>query len=589
MITRLPHNDSIERYLLNELDATLTEQERDIESAMAILGEPSSRDLIEVVLDEEHLRRPLHDLSERYLLTVTEQERQQLYSQHAILQTFYYENLNQRQRRKMHRRAAEFYVEEEPDILKAAQHYLKAGDKVDAAQLATQNVTDFINRGQAHELRQLLESLKTHGFDAAQQSVIEIALGNVYTHLGQGKLAHASYHTALRYLDTLPNSTEIQLRRASIYRGFGELLQYDTPQDALQWLQQGLEMLKGINPSSGDGAACSEHSEIARIHILLGSVQITLGEYDKAIASVQHGLELLPNVPSHVHAHALMNLGTIYSERGDIEQGKAHTQRALEISTQLHDNFLKLKLLQNLGIDKEIAGDWVGALADYQAALTLAEDLSSIAIQANIRNSLGTLYTQQGNHQLAETYLHESLSLARRHALTEHLAYVLAGLANLYTERGRWPKVTTVLAEAEQLARSTAINHLMPILHSLSAQMHLADRKLEIAQEYAQHAIQFARELGMEREIGIGLRILGQVSVANKELAQAQSSFEESLMLLVNLDPYEAARTQVAWGTMLIANGDTDAGTQHLYQAQQIFNRLGAQHDLAHIPQSNSN
>ena len=137
LLLGLVTNDNVERFLTQEIDDNLTEDERAVMTAIAVLKSPGTRDAIEAVLDGKNVRRTLNDLTQRHLLNVKAGTAGREYSTNAIVRYFYYDALGRQERREMHRRAGEYYENEEPDEQKAARHFEEAGDHKRAAQLAT--------------------------------------------------------------------------------------------------------------------------------------------------------------------------------------------------------------------------------------------------------------------------------------------------------------------------------------------------------------------------------------------------------------------------------------------------------------------
>ncbi|MCB0166044.1 MAG: hypothetical protein KDI79_17555 [Anaerolineae bacterium] len=70
------------------------------------------------------------------------------------MRLFYYDNLSRSERQRMHHEAAAFYENDEPDALKTALHYERAGEHVRAAELVTADVWVLINQGLAQPERQ---------------------------------------------------------------------------------------------------------------------------------------------------------------------------------------------------------------------------------------------------------------------------------------------------------------------------------------------------------------------------------------------------------------------------------------------------
>ncbi len=139
-------DDNIERFLTQEIDDNLTEDERAVMTAIAVLKSSSTRDAIEAVLDGKNVRRTLNDLAQRHLLNVSAGTAGREYSINAIVRYFYYDSLGRRERREMHCRAGEYYEIEEPDEQRAARHFELAGDHKRAAQLATPDIWAVIGQ-----------------------------------------------------------------------------------------------------------------------------------------------------------------------------------------------------------------------------------------------------------------------------------------------------------------------------------------------------------------------------------------------------------------------------------------------------------
>ncbi|MBV7333217.1 phosphotransferase [Chloroflexi bacterium TSY] len=242
LLERLSQTNDIERYLLTAVDEGLSGAERSVMGAVSVLlGYPGTRDAVEAVLNAGNVWRTLRLLHERHLLTVTEGEAGREYNQHAIVQGFYYQELGRRQRRVMHQRAGEFYEAEEIDLLRSGIHYERAAAYELAARQATADVWAIINRGQARVLRRLLERFRTDQLPPEQWAEVNIAKGTNYAFLDEREKANESYQRALADLEGLSLSERVVELKARICRGMGELLELENPQEALSWLERGLD------------------------------------------------------------------------------------------------------------------------------------------------------------------------------------------------------------------------------------------------------------------------------------------------------------------------------------------------------------
>jgi tetratricopeptide (TPR) repeat protein len=572
LVAHLSETDDVKRYLMTEVDRGLTEVERAVMGALAVLMDyAGTRDAIEAILDRGGLQRTLNELYHRHLLTVTAGEAGREYSQHAIVRTFYYHLLGRRKQQAMHHRAGEYYETEEPEALRAARHFYEAGEHERAAKQATKDVWALINEGQARPLRHLLERFTMQQLDTALRAAVNIARGQVYMLLGEGQAAKESYEEALSELAALPESREVSELRARAYVDMGDLLHRKSLQEALDCLRRGL----------GDLAEASISLQ-ADLHIKIGSVQTSLGNHAAALRALDRGLELLSEEgPSRLRARALNNLGTIYCIQGDIEQGKDCYLRALEIDQQLHDYWGMVETWHNLGIELEIAGHWADAGTQYQRALVEAERLGSPHQRVREELALGILKTNQGDYQAAETHLSNCLEIARDHGLQTHLTHIQPSLADLHLRQGEAEAAQPLLVEAEQLALEAGVRKQLPEIYRLWAQVHLALGRPQAALPRAEQSVSLACDVRDGREEGMSLRVLGQALLTSDQPEQAVAAFEVSLSLLTNHDPYEAARTKAQWGLSLISSGDADRGIGLLRQAETAFQELGAQGDLA--------
>jgi len=575
LVQRLSESEHVERFLIKEVDESLTQDEREVMGAVAVLmGHRGKRDAISAVLDGRSVRRALNDLAGRYLLTVTDTEIGKEYGQHAIVQAFYYDLLDRRARQAMHLRAGEYYEQEEPDVLKAARHLQRAGQEERAARLVTADVWAIINQGQAKALRQLLaEGFAPKGLEPLTWAMVNLGRGQVYALLGETQAARAGYEEALNQFSSQPGSPAILELRARTCRGLAELLQYNAPNEALDWLNRGLQELGGASAM-----------EEAALRIRLGRILAYLGKNAEALGELQRGLALLPEGPSRLRITALGNLGNIYCVQGDIDRGQGYYQQVLEIAHQLNDYWSMGEVGINLGIELDIAGRWAEALDEYRQALEQAERLGSLRQQVRALLGIGNANIKLGDYAAAEAGLSKCVAIARGKNWKDTLIYALTSLAGMQLSQSRADLAEPLLAEAEGLAWETGVREPLPELYYNWALVRLRQGRAPEASAYAEQALALAREMKAGVYEGVSLRVLGQAQIANGQPDLAMASFEQSLALLADRDPYEAARTKMEWGACLRLSGDAtqaERGTALLSEARDAFQRLGARGELA--------
>lgn len=537
-----------------------------------LLGYAGTRNAIEQVLNGGNVFRTLRRLTERHLLTARDGEAGREYLQHAIVQTFYYEQTSLRERRSMQRRAGAYYEQEEIDLLRAGIYFERAGEYVRAAGIATKDIWAIINRGEARVLRLLLERFPYGSFDLVLWIDVLIASGQVYHFISERERAKSSYVLALEQLTKMVNTPEVAVRHSRACRGLGELLQLENPQEALHWFERGLATVTTDAPL-----------EEAALRIQMGITHVLVGDYEVARNALELGLQVLGNQPSQLRSSALACRGAIELYQGNIAQALIFTESALKISQQLNDAIRIVNYLTDLSIEKYSLGNWTDAIFDFQRALTVARQLGSEQLQATVEVNLGAAYINLGEDEAAQQHLQSSLTLAHKNHL--HAIEVIAQLrlADLQIRIARWQQAESAAHAAEELARQIGDNSSLIAIYRVYAEFKQATGDITGALLTIEHSITLAEELQERLEQGQSLRILGQICLKQGDYQQAVTIFEKSLSLLVDNEPYEAARTKVNWGIALVTHGDKNAGICLLQEAQHTFNTFGAKRDLIQV------
>ncbi|MEZ4862387.1 MAG: BTAD domain-containing putative transcriptional regulator [Caldilineaceae bacterium] len=562
LIEQLAAAEDLERHLLALVNNLLSPAEGAVMAAVAILdGYPGTRQAIEAISEELRVRDALLSLATRYLLTAEPGPQGQRYSTHALVQKFFYNGLHRRERQTMHRRAAVHYATEEVDAIQAALHYLRATAMDDAAHVITANLQHLIGQGRLHALQRLLTRFRQGDLDSLLWAAICVAKGQVYALLGERESAHAAYAEAHTLLGTLPHAPVLQ---AELLLGLAGLAEQESFTEAVRLAQQGLDVLGDADPLLA-----------ASLYLKQAGFLAAQGEYDAARQAAHTGLALLPPTPHVLQVAAHENLGVIDFYTGQMAQAVDHWTRGLAICRRLPHPFKAVDLLNNLGAYHLVAGEWAEAGRLLEEGLAEAEKLGTAHHQALFHLNLGILRTWQGDDDAAEGHLQ-----TLRNHVGEYASNGRYSLADLRLRQGRYTEAAHLLDEAEEMITAAGAAYQWPELHRLRAQLLLAQGERVAAHTAIQESLRLAHDMRMARDEGIALGILGQLLAAEGATAAADNAFRRSLELLAD-EPYEKARTQMAWGLAQQCAGDVVAGSALLEAAAQRFAHLGAQHDCA--------
>lgn len=563
LIGRLEEVADIAGYLLRTIDRSLSAVERGTMVAIAtLLDYGGTREAVEAVLDGENSWHVLLALQQRHLITAQDDLGNPVYGQHELVRSFYYQQPTRRERALLHQRAADHY-EHERDLLKAARHYTLAEKYDQAADLACADIWAHVNRGAARSLRSLIEQIPAERLNGDRQISLSLTHGEICALLSDGTAAHASFQRAITLLDHAGNPNQNAPLRARAYRGMGESLEHDSPQEAVAWLDQGI-------------AAIGARDAAITVAILnrKASALIALGDYDLAQAALEQSLRLAPSA-SAARADALTNLDAVNCAQGEVEAGLDHYREALVIYERAASTWKLLGVWQNLGIEQIIAGRWAEGEASLRRALAEAERLGSVVRLCDIALSLGILAGRRGKLAEAQTELEQSVALARRHTLREQLVAGLASLSTIHLRRSDLAAAGATLAEARVLAEAIDARDQLPELLRGAAMLRRAEGDLPGAAAMAEEAAALAEELGLEVEQGASLRELAVTLQALGRGPEAAGHFTRSADLLA-ADPYEQALTNLAWGASLHDAGNDEQGAALLAAARRTLEDLGA-------------
>ena len=578
LIERLSKVSDMRSYLLNQLDELLTDDERNIESAVAVLGIPSSRDAIEIVLDVDNLRRALHDLTERYLLTVTQSNWVREYGQHTILQDFYYDYLSRRLRLEFHRRAAEYFELDAVHAVHAARHYWQAGELSKAVQVAVDHVRWAINHYQAHAMADVLDRLSAGELSSTDRIRVDLALGQLQSFLGARDVADRHYR---RVLAAPAADEDGHAWRVQAYRGLGQLTYNEHPHAAKSWFLQGLDELSNCRQS--------ERSALeATIQIDLGWALLRLQEFEGAERALMRCLDLFPLHLRNRVSQTLQRLANRHLMEFDLDTAVEYAERAAAESALLSDAWQTQMVRTLLASIKHHTCDRPGAIEVYEEALASAIGLGDLMAQSALHINIGIAQHNLGNAGPSAHHLHAGIELAQRDGLKSFELKAQLELGKLLTQLQAWTDAEAHLSAAESLIQSLgtpdAKAHL-PLVQSARAELELAMGRQMEALQTAQRAVAEAEAQGQEVDLAVCQRVEAEVLMAQRRYDDAVQILQPSLALLQGKNPHETAKTQAVFGLALSAadNGDEERlelGRRMLAEATITLTTLGAKLDL---------
>jgi ATP/maltotriose-dependent transcriptional regulator MalT/tRNA A-37 threonylcarbamoyl transferase component Bud32 len=589
LVHALAQAGDIAEYLIAEVHRLLDEQEQTLMGVVAaLLDQPASRDAIEYMLDADDLWDQLNQLSRSYMLSVSAGPQGPLYSQHSLVQRFYYQRQGLRRRQKLHQRAGEFYEREERNVLLAARHYTLAGEFEQAARIVVGEVGPLLNQGAAGDLAAVLRDLPLERLPVGLSAGVLTARGEVALLQAEYANARSALEQALDYgSQTEPGPGQIsdQARR---YRLLAMVdIRNGHYERAEENCLQGLALAEALG---------QPNSERARLYAQRADVLFRQGEYEQAEAACQTGLSMLPPAPAAPRERALIlqRLATIVGNRGEFSTAIQQLEAMQPLVRRVGDPLLLSVVLNNLGIYLHFSGEHDRALNAYDEALRLKDQTGDVHGRIQTMMNMGLVHQALGEPQAAlERYL-GARDLGRRIEAPETVAVAALNSGRIYYEQGDRSLAHGAVAEAEAIFRRLGDDDGLADSLCVLGDIALLDGDPHAAERYGNQALQLAEQVGNRVCQANALRVIGSAQSTLGIYANAEANLSKAWQLQQTInDPYDQALILTAQAALANIQGKPEQARELARAALALAREQGIQHIMqpletiiaaAHLP-----
>ena len=572
LIAKLAMIDNIERFLMEEVNDRLSANQQRVMEGVAILGGyPGTRDALEEILNQRDVRRTLQELSAQFLLLVGEGEFGREYYQHGIIQSFYYEQPRQRVRRQMHLRAAEFYELEEVDRFKAAFHYGKGDNSERVIDLAVNHLWEIVNQGMARPLADVLDGVQEGNLSQNGLFDLWLTQAQLDTLLGDNENAQEVLQKAAETLQALPVSPHTDLLKARVCLHMAELLERQSPPDALTWAQRGLDVVPR-----------AEEELTAALTIRAGTMMMHMGNLGGALETFEVVDNNLIWENARLQSELTMNFSYVYHQTGQLDLALDHAQKGIDLSRHIRDHLQTCRTYSNLAYIYYLKGDWQKAVGTLEEAMGIAQRLGSQQEILSLSVNLGQFYTDLGNHQLAWKYLDQAIQMSGPQQNHQSMVAKI-NIGCLLNAEGKFDESLEILDVAESEAKEINDQIGLGTIFIFQAEALAGNLAFENATRCIDKAIDAFKGLGFEENLGIALRVKGEILWASEEIREASEMFEQSHRYLKGVNAYEEAIVNGWRGRAKILDDQIEEGKVLIGKALETFTRIGAKHKVDSI------
>ena len=323
---------------------------------------------------------------------------------------------------------------------------------------------------------------------------------------------------------------------------------------------------------------------LAQIYRRLGMVDFSEGAFVSSKENYLRALDLAEgSTNTNLIGGVLLDLGTIliHGFPGENEESARYLERGIDyLERGGHKDYLALAY-NNLGDNLRHSGSWDEAIQNLNKAISVSQQFAKSSHEATGRITLAEILSARGEYDGAEGHLKKALELIDVIGDKWLESNALRILATVHRGTGRYDLALKTLRETMQLSTSIGDLHGVTLAMVGLAEFHISQGGLDQAREYLELAQGRLKEEMYLPVSGLIQRLTGQLEAASGRFAEAKQHIAQSISIFTTTEmPFELGRSHYQMGVLLGNAHEPKGAESNLLQAQQIFERLGAQPDL---------
>ncbi len=431
----------------------------------------------------------------------------------------------------------------------------------------------------AHLRRALSIADRLPALDAETRAGLHERLGDALNQLGAFEPAIEAYRRAFDLRAAMEGPAADRALTADLARRIGRLLGWGARhEEALAWMQRGLDLL-------GDRLDEADRGVAALLHVHTGSLHYFRGDFDEASSHIERGLGIAEGTPHRAALAAGYNtLGAVHDAKGERERAISSYEKSLALWDALGDEYQGARVADNLGVARFHQGRWSDAAQRHEQALTYFEGIEDRDQTAFAALNLGNVELAGGRVDEARGHFEQALDLGRAVGSPRLQLMAWLNLAHAALELEDLTESTNALERCEALQREHAIEDFEAEALVTRGRLQLARGDARAAEEHAREALERAALLGLALEEALARRLLGLARGKRGDLEQALRQVRWSDRILTGLGQvHESARNALALAELQHEAGEREGAGLALARAREQFEALGARGDLARV------
>jgi serine/threonine protein kinase/Flp pilus assembly protein TadD len=295
---------------------------------------------------------------------------------------------------------------------------------------------------------------------------------------------------------------------------------YKPSPEAQVWYDKGIEALKNgayLQASKSFGKAVELEKDFAMAHVRLAEAFMEIGYADSAKDEMLHIPVLVPDRSVLSQEDAL----TWDAINAFVSNDFTRALKTYEELARLKPN--DAHALNDLGRAYEKVGDTAKALDSYLQATNLDPQNALAYLRA------GVLYGRQGTMRGALPSLQKAEDLYKASDNVEGQASVLFERSHLLIDGRKFDEARAGLQQALELSNVSGNDYQRISAMLEQSRLSYTEGDTAKAQQYANDAIAFAQQRGVESLVAFGFKNLGYTFFLNSEYAEAEKNYRRAL------------------------------------------------------------
>jgi sensor histidine kinase YesM/lipopolysaccharide biosynthesis regulator YciM len=301
---------------------------------------------------------------------------------------------------------------------------------------------------------------------------------------------------------------------------------------------------------------------------LLGTINRFKENYTGALEYFNKSLEIAKSEKDPAKEAVIMsNMGSVYSQMGDLNKAIATYQRGIDIYDSLGTPQKSLSSISNIALVYTRQDRYAEALASFQKCLTAYRQGGNKVFGSTVLLNMGMIYISMEEYDKALPHIQESLEISKELGNEAAIAKNTINLGSIYQAKNDKDKALQMFKEALNLGIKTKSKEIQYGCYIDIGDIYLENNELQPAVENFEKGLEISIALGGKREIAQSKIALGAAYFKLKNDNQAFTFINEGLKIANEL-------------SLLKYQAEANLTLSKIYKAQGNYQKALEKHQL---------